>query len=690
MAENCFILYSCDGTYEPIVSNYTGLSAHSSSYVKITISGFTNIVPETCFYVLSLGVIDCDITDSIPSVTGDTCDCPCYCFFIRSANETTDVTYVDCNDDLVVETIEEGLTYNICSKVYPQFDTNTQIPLKLTDFCIDNQCPPTIPSVKPSNECDVITLFPMSIECLVQQPSSDKSFDGSTTLIITGGTPPYTVFWEVGSFAPALINLGIGSYTATVTDYYGDFSATTTCILSAETTVLSAMCFVVETLLTGEIEYVTSQPQGLLNGKPYYFLQNGLEELGYVFWNGQNGLWTFCVDLQCQGSAYNTLDNEQNFYPTGNTEDWTIIADSLYYITESYLGRCVAPLEPEVDTELCVNLVTRSNKAGYVTENLLIPMDPSNEINGQPSWTSSTGQYVIYWNSGATPSQWEMTGYPNVSLINYDTSNPPLTNWQVLGSPAVYNMLVISGQCFSGYTIELSISSNNAVCLQQGSIIVNADGGVGPYEYSINGGISYQLSTIFNGLLPGTYYVVVRDSNLVNSQVTQTVITGTAPTLYNVSLVANYSNDTFTVNAPTLPAGVSITIDIGMSSWLNYYPTSLSPVPNYNNTVTINGLYQMTLVNTATNLVPLTGPCTLSGPINYFQINRIYNYTITLTSNQVVNGSVTDLITGFVAGNCKNAVGYYDLYISNPVISNCECCLVTLTNPVLNQPINFP
>lgn len=690
MVENCYILYSCDGSYEPIVSNYSGLSAHSSSYVQITISGSTNVVPETCFYVLGLGEIECETTESIPSVTGGTCDCPCYCYFIRSANETTDVTYVDCNDDLIVETIEEGLTYNICSKVYPQFDTNTQIPLKLTDFCVDNQCPPTIPSIKPSNECDVITLFPMSVECLIQQPSDNESFDGSTTLIITGGTPPYTVFWEVGSFAPALINLGVGSYTATVTDYYGDFTATTTCVLSAETTVISAMCFVVETLLTGEVEYITSQPQGLLNGKPYYFLQNGLEDLGYVFWNGANGLWTFCVDLQCQGSAYNTLDNGQNFYATGNTGDWQIIADSLYYITESYIGPCNPPEQPQVDSELCVNLVVRSSKPGYLTENLLIPMDPSNKINGQPSWTSSTGQYVIYWNSGATPVQWVMTGYPGVSLINYDPTTPPLTNWQNLGSPIVYEMLVLSGECFSAYTINLSISANDAICQQQGSIIVNADGGVGPYEYSINGGQSYQLSTIFNGLLPGTYYVIVKDSNSVTSQVVQTVINGTAPTLYTVSLNANYGNNTFTVTAPTLPVGVTISVDLGMSSWLSYYPTTLNPVPVYNNIATINGSYQMTLVNTSTNLLPLSGPCTTLTPMNYFQINRVYSNTITLTSNQVVTGSVTDIITGFTAGECKDAVGYYDVYITNPVVSNCQCCLVALNNPIPNQPTIFP
>ena len=97
----------------------------------------------------------------------------------------------------------------------------------------------TIPTINRPNECDVITIFPMGVQCFVQNPTNDRSFDGLATLGITGGTPPYTVEWEIGSFAPALSNLGVGEYTATVIDSYGDFTATTTCVLSSTTTTTS-------------------------------------------------------------------------------------------------------------------------------------------------------------------------------------------------------------------------------------------------------------------------------------------------------------------------------------------------------------------------------------------------------------------------------------------------------------------
>jgi len=91
------------------------------------------------------------------------------------------------------------------------------------------------------NECDVITIFPMTVECLVNNPSSQNATDGSLSISIIGGTPPYIVAWSNGNISPAINNLGAGSYTAIVTDYSWsgsgpDYTATTTCVLTAPIT----------------------------------------------------------------------------------------------------------------------------------------------------------------------------------------------------------------------------------------------------------------------------------------------------------------------------------------------------------------------------------------------------------------------------------------------------------------------
>ncbi len=47
--------------------------------------------------------------------------------------------------------------------------------------------------------------------------------------------------------------------------------------------------------------------------------------------------------------------------------------------------------------------------------------------------------------------------------------------------------------------------------LDNGTITVTYDGGVGDVEYSIDGGFSYQFSNVFTGLAPGTYQITLKD-----------------------------------------------------------------------------------------------------------------------------------------------------------------------------------
>ena len=680
MVENCYILYPVNGDSEPIVSNYSGLTAYTSGFAYIETTGITS--PSGCFYVLNIGEIECVPTEEITIDSGTTCSGLCYCYFIKTQSENTDVTYVDCDNNIVVQSLISGLTYNLCSRIYPQFDSESNIPLKITDICENNQCPPTLPTVKPTNECDVITLFPMKIQCLTQQPTSIFSYDGATTLLITGGTPPYTVFWEVGSYAPALTNLSVGSYTATVTDYYGDFTEVTTCVLTAETIVYSAMCFVVSGIVEENVVYITSQPQGVRNGKPYYVLTYGVTTLGYVIWQPQYEYWSFCQSMECQnGTFYSYLLDNGDLYPSGST--WQVSASTLYQITESYVGPCEIPVVPTDYDPLCVSLVIRSNELGYLSQELQIEVLPTNDLNGQPTWTSLDSQYFMYWNTGSTPNQWTFTGYPgtNVSLVNNDPSAPPLSNWVIYGTGEVLQMTVLSGECSVNQLVTVSVTKNNALCENDGSISVSAIGGTAPYQYSIDGGTTYQTSPIFLNLAPGYYDAFVKDSNNVIGSSTTIQITSTPSTTYVLTLTVNTVNNTFVVTAPTLPAGVTISFNLNMISNFSYYPTTLSPAPTYDNITTIDGYGIMTLYNTTSGVIPLSGPCTADVPINIAQQNLQYLNTLTIGSNQTITGSTTNQVINAPSGYCENAISNYQLYINTAVINNCKCCKVNLINP---------
>jgi hypothetical protein len=552
----------------------------------------------------------------------------------------------------------------------------------------------TTPTIRRPNECDVITIFPMGVTCSVLQPSGERSFDGAATLIITGGTPPYTIFWEVGSYAPALSNIGVGEYKATVIDYYGDFTANTTCVLTATSETYSVMCFVMSGILVNDLVYISSESLGLKNGKPYYKIQYGVNIYGYVFWNPNNNQWIFCSTLDCQNTPYNYIDNNNYFYPTGSTspdESWVITPDSPYLITESVLGLCSIP-KPDVEpTDLCGTLISVDNKGGgySVVEN--IQFEPSNNINGESSWSATTNDYIIYWNTGSTPSQWTLSGLTNISanVVNNDPSNPPISNWQVFGDPTILSFDVNSGLCSSAYTISVLTTVNDAGCESTGSIIAQASGGQAPYQYSIDGGITYVNSPIFSNLPPAFYTVYIKDSNGIVG-VGQTVqITSTPPTSYTLTLSVNYTNNTFTITAPTLPAGVTISFSLNQLSTFSFYPSTLTPQPTYNNITTINTVGPMTLVNTSNNSYPLSGPCTADEAITVIQQTKQYANTLSIGSNQIITGSITNNIIDSPTRYCSLALGYYTLTISNGVLNNCTCCFVNLVNttPPSQNPI---
>ena len=119
-----------------------------------------------------------------------------------------------------------------------------------------------------------------------------------------------------------------------------------------------------------------------------------------------------------------------------------------------------------------------------------------------------------------------------------------------------------------------------------------------------------------------------------------------------------------------------------MTSNFNYYPTTLSTAPTYDNITTIDGYGVMTLYNTTSGVIPLSGPCTADGPINIAQQNLQYLNTLTIGSNQTITGFTTNQIINDPTGYCEDAISNYQLYINTAVINNCKCCKINVINPV--------
>jgi hypothetical protein len=111
------------------------------------------------------------------------------------------------------------------------------------------------------------------------------------------------------------------------------------------------------------------------------------------------------------------------------------------------------------------------------------------------------------------------------------------TTWQAIGNftglaPGTYNVQIrdrVHQACVTILNPALQItqpaalsaaaSGTNITCngAVNGTITISAAaGGYGTYEYSIDGGVSWQASGLFTGLGPGTYNVRIRDAAYIS------------------------------------------------------------------------------------------------------------------------------------------------------------------------------
>lgn len=82
------------------------------------------------------------------------------------------------------------------------------------------------------NSCGVFTVYPLGVTCVTTDTTNGSN--GTMEIFITGGTSPYNIEWSTGSNnVTQITNMVPGTYTATVTDFYGDFTDVASCVIGA-------------------------------------------------------------------------------------------------------------------------------------------------------------------------------------------------------------------------------------------------------------------------------------------------------------------------------------------------------------------------------------------------------------------------------------------------------------------------
>lgn len=428
--------------------------------------------------------------------------------------------------------------------------TNTPTP---TTTKTPTPTPSNSPVYVSQNDCQVFTLFDMGLECYpISIPSSSTASDGILSVLVTGGTAPYSFYWNGGQRNQTLMNVPQGSYEVTVVDFYGDYTATTVCGL----------------------------------------------------------------------------------FPLTPTPTTTTTPTPTPTTTPTY-------------PDLCLIYVGTNISYGPIQFVL------NGSVNGKPTWTATYEQTQLDVEWSTQNSRWEIQGWTFTSGIpvSTNTSNVPDSAWSMAGGQQA-QLSMTQGTCPDYLPLQSVPTVQNQTCpnANNGSITLYTSFGVPPYTYSIDNGVTYQESNVFNGLGASTYTVITKDSatptnNTLNNTVT--ISSNGQPVNYTIGITQlNTVNTspgtqiaTWKVNVtPPLSAGTSISFTLFVGEFKAYYQPG-SGIINDTTIVKKNG---STVSPTSTSSSSLStdtrGGCSpyLSGLTNSSK-----TYKLTIGYNDVISGTST-------------------------------------------------
>ena len=191
----------------------------------------------------------------------------------------------------------------------------------------------------------------------------------------------------------------------------------------------------------------------------------------------------------------------------------------------------MTPTPSPVYPTLCFNIIWQEQLPTQ------IQFTPNGVVNGKISWTNGSG-YNVVWNPNI--GVWVMSGYTAYGGTLYSQSPvvPPLSGWYAVGSEIPATVSVLGESCSTAVFLSAQVLTSLADCegVCNGSILINPLGGIGPYQYSVNNGTTFQSSNIFTNLCGGSYSVVVQDSNGDQYSQIATVANQASVTTYSIGI----------------------------------------------------------------------------------------------------------------------------------------------------------
>lgn len=285
---------------------------------------------------------------------------------------------------------------------------------------------------------------------------------GAAYVTVTGSNGPNTYTWSTGANTEDVTNLPAGTHTLTVANSLG---------------------------CTATVQAVITQPNPLITS---------VSTLNNVACNGGND---GALDLTVTGGAGGYTYVWSN---TFNGQDPSNLTAGTYFVTVTDANGCQA-----IDTGI-VNQAVQINLTA--------------DITNVACFGGSSGSIALSV-TGGSPSytyNWSVAGGPNSPNL----SNRPAGSYAVTVTDA--NGCTATGTYIIGSATDLSLQTSvvDASCANGsgGEVSVSVSGGTAPYTYAWNTTPGQNTATA-SGLVPGTYTVVVTDSNGCTKTASATVAT---------------------------------------------------------------------------------------------------------------------------------------------------------------------
>ncbi|MEP6676977.1 MAG: gliding motility-associated C-terminal domain-containing protein [Ferruginibacter sp.] len=251
--------------------------------------------------------------------------------------------------------------------------------------------------------------------------------------------------------------------------------------------------------------------------------------------------------------------------PSQSTGLFTGLAPNTYNITVTDVNGCNGTFSGTVSAGAALaSTYTSTNPPCSGINNGTITVTPG----------TGTAPYLFSLNGGPTQASGTFAGLgANTYLISFSDANGCTGSTSVTLTPA------------TPLTTTSSIQDANCFGDNNGSITLIPSGGTTPYQFSINGGTTYQPVATFNGLIAGSYSIRIRDVNGCNIDNPFTIA---QPTLLTASATptaatCNGNDGVITINAGGGSPAYQFSIDNGITY---QSPNTFTVIPaSYNNII---------------------------------------------------------------------------------------------------------